>query len=144
MLVLAALLKLFPALALATGVGRGRRALAVVGASMAIFAAYVALTYDDVRTIRHVVPQEIDLSYGAGVLADAVAREWDGAPSGRTLSLLVLALGVAAAVLLSRRARRDVPREDAAALASFRAGAAIYLGTYALLHDYDYRLTFLV
>lgn len=155
LVLLAAILKIFPVFAFVVLVGQRRSWLIVAAAVGALFALDVALTFGDLETIRKVVPQEISLSYGAGALADAVAHSLDvhtGWPTqghehqvGRWFSAGVVVAGAAGAAILALRRRGLVDwrirtvRSDA-----FLAGAAIYVGTYVLLHNYDYRLACLV
>jgi hypothetical protein len=152
---LAAVLKIFPVFAFVVLVRQRRNWLLVAAAVGVLFALDVVLTFGDLETIRRVVPQEIRLSYGAGVLADAVAHSLDvhtGWPTqgherqvGRWFSAIAVVIGAAAAVGLAWRGRSLVDwrlrtvRSDA-----FLAGAAVYVGTYVLLHNYDYRLACLV
>jgi hypothetical protein len=107
------------------------------------------------ETIRRVVPQEIHLSYGAGVAADGVAHALDrhlGWPAqakeddvARWLSLAAVLGGLATAAVLRRRwPSGDSWREWSFRSDAFLAGSAIYLASYALLHNYDYRLVCLV
>jgi hypothetical protein len=150
---LAAILKIFPAFAfvvLARQRPRWLRLAAVVGL---LFLVDVLLTWGDLTTIRRVVPQEIHLSYGAGVLADALAHSlgtqlgWQSTEHeiARWFSVAGVAVGLAIAGFL----RRFGPREDSRQPWSLRsdaflAGSSIYLASYALFHNYDYRLACLV
>jgi hypothetical protein len=145
----AAILKLFPALAFGVALRQPRRAALVGGGLVASgFLVYVLVTLRDVETIRKVVPQAVWFSYGAGVAADALRDRIDGLPFSApphagwwTALVLVPAMACAARIGWRRRAR-DAPadrRHDA-----FVAGAAIYVGSFLLFHSWDYRLAFLL
>ena len=142
LLLLAAMLKLFPAFAFALLARQPPRwRLIGGGAVLALFAAYALVTLDDIRTIRKVVPQEIWFSYGAGVGVEAVL----GHPS-RLVTWIVVATALCAAALVAwRRAYvAGGPATDNRALDAFVAGGAMYVGTFALAHHYDYRLIILL
>jgi hypothetical protein len=151
---LAAMLKLFPVFSFVVLVRQQRRWLLAAAAVVLLFGLDVVLTFDDLRTIRRVVPQEVPLSYGAGVLGDAVTHSlhihlgWPGEDERGTARLLTLAgivSGIAAAVplgLLWRGRCRRLPNTVHAD--AFLAGGAIYVGTYQSLHNYDYRLACLL
>jgi hypothetical protein len=152
---LAAVLKIFPVFAFTTLLQQRRRWRIAAAAVALLFATVVALTWEDLETIRRVVPQEIHLSYGAGVLADAIVQSatlhlgWPDQHNEQSvanwLSLVVVATGLAIAVACRRplssgsELRLHSWRSDA-----FIAGASIYVATYAVLHNYDYRLACLL
>jgi hypothetical protein len=151
---LAGVMKIFPSFSfvvLARQQGRWRLAAAAVAG---LFALYIALTLNDILTLRRVYPQEISLAYGAGVLADAMTiwldshTGWPGERAnqiGGLFSKAIVALGVVAAIPIGLRWRqRYAQRERTVRFDGFLAGAAMYVGTYILLHEYDYRLTCLV
>ncbi len=151
---LAAILKLFPAFAFSVLVRQRGRWLLVGGGVICIFALDVAITWHDIQTIHRVLPQRIPLSYGVGVLGDGVAHEilragWLTRFREHSLDHLFsagfLLLGAVLATVLARFMRmpsaegRWSLRTDA-----FIAGASIYVCSFALLHNFDYRLACLV
>jgi hypothetical protein len=151
---LSAVLKIFPVFAfvvLARQERRWRLAAAAVGV---LFALYVALTLGDLLTIRRVYPRDLTLAYGAGVLGDGTGVwlanhvGWladRSSEAGALLTRAAIAAGIAGGAWLGLRFRRRLAlthrdfRFD-----GFLAGAAMYLGTYVLLHEFDYRLACLV
>jgi hypothetical protein len=144
LLLLAAMLKLYPVLAWAGLLRRPfRHALPGLIALFVAFAAYVVATREHLETLREIFPRQIQHSYGAPILADSLGLD------GLRGHVLVVAFGCAIAglvvALTLRRGRRRandvvVPRE----LALFWAGAGVFVGSYALTHNFNYRLAFLL
>lgn len=134
---LAALLKLYPVLAWGPLLRQPRRwAIAGFGALAVAFACYAIVTRDDLRRIRETVPVEASFAYGAPILGDEVG--------GR---LVVLVAGAALTLLLVWLARRRVPHlvpADGRDLDLFVAGAATFVGTYAIGQNFNYRMVFLL
>ncbi|HYA08618.1 MAG TPA: hypothetical protein VEG24_03460 [Gaiellaceae bacterium] len=149
-IVLAGALKLFPAFALAPLLRLRRRWPALL-ASVLVLAAYAAVTLNDIRMLRHVIPRVVVNSYGAGVVVEALRLahvSWvQSAAEVRYIRLAVLALGLLLALALLR-VRRSSPAAEGAGgelrLDAFWAGAAVYLGTYVFGSNFDYRLAFLL
>jgi len=144
---LAAVLKLYPAAALAI-FARSRRRLAAGAVAAAVLLAYGLATLSDIRTLRSVIPREVVNSYGAGVAAQALHDAgvgWAQSPAEvRYLRLGLLALGLVLAGLLLRWARPAGGVADERRLDFFWAGAAVYAGSYVFGSNFDYRLGFLV
>ncbi len=150
-IVLAAVLKLFPVFGLV--VLARRRSRWVAGAVwLAVFAFYAALTLGDIRTIRTVLPKVVGNAYGALVSADALNAagvSWarTGTEVGAIRTGIVAAGLLLAATLLVLGRRRRTQGPDAGSgqrLDAFWAGAGIYVATYALSSNFDYRLIFLL
>ena len=136
LLLVAAMLKLFPVFAFGVLARQPRRwVLAGGGAVLGVFLLYVLVTLDDIRTIRDVVPQELLFSYGAGVLADG---------SLEYAATLVAGLAVAAALVGVAAPRTREPVREGFELDAFWAGAGIFVATFALFHNFNYRLAFLI
>lgn len=154
MFLLAAVLKIFPLFSFVVLARQRRRWLFAAAAVVLLFLLDVALTFDDLLTIRRVVPQEVHLSYGAGVLGDAVAHSlhvhlgWPGQNQSGVARLLKVAAALAGAAvavplgLLWRGRFRQLPKTVHAD--ALLAGGAIFVGSYILLDNYDYRLACLV
>ncbi|MGZ4384808.1 MAG: glycosyltransferase 87 family protein [Gaiellaceae bacterium] len=159
LLFLAAVLKLFPAFAFLL-LFRQRLRWRLVGGGLAVlgFLVYVLATLGDIRTMQRTVSQQIWYSYGAGVGTDAVDDIVHGIgfqaglhrhhADGVFVVLAVLA-ALALAGWLAWRRRSLAGRPGVGAghdleFDSFVAGSAIYVGSFALMHNWDYRLTFLL
>jgi len=147
-IVLAGILKLYPAFAGVVLLRRRRRWPAAV-ASLVVLAVYAVVTLNDIRTLRHVIPRVVVNSYGAGVIVEALRLahvSWvQSAAEVRYVRLAIIALGLLLALVLFL-ARRNVEDDDGYELRrdAFWAGAAVYLGTYVFGSNFDYRLAFLV
>jgi hypothetical protein len=119
-------------------------------ASLVVFAAYVAVVFADIRTLRHVIPRVVVNSYGAGVVVEALRLahvSWvQSAAEVRYVRLAVIALGLAFGLILLVVARPGRPKGgfDEVRLDAFWAGAAVYIGTYVFGSNFDYRLVFLL
>jgi hypothetical protein len=147
-IVLAAVLKLFPAFGLAVLVRRRKR-WAALAVSVVVLGAYAVATLDDIRTLRHVIPRVVQNSYGAGVISQALDEagvSWaQSASEVRAIRLAVILLGALAAVALVAVARgREARVASELRVDAFWAGASIYAGTYLFGNNFDYRLVFLL
>jgi hypothetical protein len=144
-----AVLKLFPILA-APALLRERSRAAVVAfvLVLASFAVYVLLTLSDIRTIYRVVPQQDGYTYGVHLLGGWLASGPTGLSGSAWDGLLIALAGVIAILLRPMLSPRLLPARasdaEARDLALFIAGAGVYLGTYALARNFDYRLVFLL
>lgn len=146
----AAALKLFPiaASALALSERRRRDAFAVVAALAGAFGLLVAATWRDVAQIARTVPRNWGLGYGAAVLPDGLARLGGGSDAAGVWPSVAAALVAAAGVAWGgwvRRRRRASPAWTASWRgALFAAGAAVFVATFVIGHNWAYRLGFLV
>lgn len=144
---LAFVLKLFPIF--------GGAALLRVGRSMFpryIFiivlcaAFYTALTYSDLLLIKAATPQSTLLTYGLNVVWMKIAGI--NATLGTAVKylsyLMALLLLLYASTALLRDDFLDEGKSPSVYLDAFRAGAAIYLGTFLLNNNWDHRLMFLI
>jgi hypothetical protein len=156
---LAAVLKLYPVFAFVALLRLGRRRAGVaLGVTLLPLAVYLASIRDDLRSISEATPRPVSLAYGAGVFLDGASERLAGripgveglmdAP-GRTIAYAFsLLVAVALSAWLARHVGPTfVDESDAASqrrLDAFWAGAGVYLGTFALGHNWDYRLLFLL
>jgi hypothetical protein len=151
-LLLASFLKLYPVLSWGVLLRRPlRSALIGLTALTVAFAAYLFAIQDHLREIRSTLPRQLQFSYGASVLADGSGVESLEDVTGQ---LLVVALGLVAAAALAavvlRRRRNGEGRlaapdpRSAEDLDAFWAGAGVYVGSFALAYNFNYRLIFLV
>jgi hypothetical protein len=155
LLMFAAILKLYPALAFLAVLReqtRRRRNWIAFGLAAA-FAVYLYLIRGDLPMIAHVTPQMIQLSFGRRVLLHQLSHRLDleaGGSGNRLLNLAsfaLLAACIALAAWAAHRIRRHaVPRVPGADpfLTAFRMGAVIFVGVFATAVSFDYRLVFLL
>jgi hypothetical protein len=145
LLLLAAMLKLFPFFAWGL-LARQRRAATIGLAMLLAFGVYVAAVFEELRVILEVVPREIGQSYGAGVLADGLVDALDlTSGSAPAISIALVVFGALVAISLGRRWRSRVSVSPSdRRLDALWVGGGIYVGSYAVMHNYDYRLLFLL
>jgi hypothetical protein len=129
-----------------------RRALAGIGVVLVAFGLYALSIRGDLRTIQRVTPQSDHFSYGMLLftqwLASVAAKVGSPNVALRTWNDVVAAVVVVAALVAHRRGLLRLPggrgAADARDLDLFVAGAGVYLCTYLLFRNFDYRLAFLL
>jgi hypothetical protein len=142
LILVAAVLKLFPVAAVGMLTGLPRRvAAACVSSVVAIFALYVIATLSDIRTIDRVLPQDDEYAYGVHITGD-----WLGhlAGSGSLWDAVLVASTIVAALAFRRRLSVRLAMGSSRELDLFCAGAGVYVATFALVRSADYRLVFLL
>lgn len=140
----AAFLKLYPVAAVA-GLLSGdvaRRRLLV--GTLALFAVYVVAIRGDIGLMHASTPRAASLAYGIETLPMLVAKN-ALVSFGLVLGLAGMALAVTLAAAYRRRLRGRIAHlSHAHAVAAFRIGSGVYLGTFLMGQSFDYRLLFLV
>src|SRR5207302_822458 len=119
---------------------------------VASFGVYVLATLGTVRQILRVVPQAESYSYGIapfGRWAANVSSTYSLHLPGTAWRWIVIGAAAATGILLRTWLRRRLAiaqeaTEDQRDLDYFVAGSAIYVGTFALAQNFDYRLVFLL
>jgi hypothetical protein len=161
LVLLMAVAKLYPALALLAFLPvRRRGAAAAAAAALLVFSAYIVVTRDDIAAISSTVTQGQYYSYGARILLGRlyhglVGDEWEGSRALAQGLVLVAVTLIAAGLLLSlrHRSRGARPPADGPTIAlaletpeliAFRMGALIYIGTFVTGNSFDYRMVFLL
>ena len=142
LILVAAMLKLFPIAAVGMLTGLSRRAAIVCVASvLTTFAIYAAATYDDIRTIDRVLPQDDEYAYGVHITGD-----WLGhvTGSGSMWDAVLVASTIVAAFAFRRPLSVRLATSPSRELDLFCAGAGVYVATFALVRSADYRLVFLL
>lgn len=140
------ILKLYPVFGIVVLL-RKDRSIFIASSVICIVVAFVYtfFNFDDLVIISKATPRSTSLSYGVNVIWMKVMSNHPTAgvfakilSYGAVLSLLFYAF-------LSML-RDDLPTEDEEApyIDSFRVGSAIYLGTFLLGNNWDYRLMFLI
>lgn len=143
----AAVLKLYPAFGLIAPSKPDRPRYGPRLSVLALVAAYVVWYRGDLGAVRRGTMANPSLSYGVANLGRWVA---DLLPLRSPLPLLIAA-GMAASVMLvgvwwGATARRDADEGDTPAgqMQACLVAVAIYIGSYCLRSNYDYRLVFLL
>lgn len=140
-----AALKLYPIFGLAAlCTSTGRRSVRASLVMLVAFFGYVAWIHDDLRLIRANTEHGHRISYGIDQVPTAIA-----AKTGLSLPLLLLAVslllvGVVALSALGRSRARLAAATTPHSLAAFRVGAGVFLGSFCIGSNFDYRLVFLL
>jgi hypothetical protein len=149
----AASLKLFPVFAIGFLVPRRTRAALVsIAAVVAGFALYALAIRHELSQIHAALPQTDTFSFGVRRVSDWMSAWVEGtSATGASLpswDVLLLVLAGAVAWLTARRVRPSLGTARTAAelrdLDLFWAGACVYVGSYAVARNFDYRLVFLL
>ncbi len=148
LITLGGLLMYFPIFGLAALLRESRRKfLTLAGISSGILALYVLLTYKDVLLIGRGELRGTTISYGFNVL-HAAMKDYFGAPGlggmMMIVSLVFLLVIIILGVVTRGRCLSDAGSVNRMHLDGFRLGAAIYIGTFLLGNNWDYRLIFLL
>jgi hypothetical protein len=151
-LLFAAILKLFPILASVVIVRfRERRAWLLFGAVITVFVVYALATLDTIREIRRVVPQTSLYSYGIkpfGNWAHNLFSTYGLHLAGAAFDwLLIVTAAVVALVARPHLQKRHGGDDSPSVLRDvdfFTAGVLIYVGTFFLFQNFEYRLVFLL
>jgi Glycosyltransferase family 87 len=152
LVLMAAFLKLYPVFALPGYLMTRRRNATVTAAiCIAVFAAYVVVYRADIEAIVRATPHGQYNSYGARILPAAIYHWFDlqawgfGSIVKLALAIVPLLIGAPMAWVIGRRRlpRPDVGEGDWSRLA-FTMGSLLFLGTFAVSVNFDYRLVLLL
>lgn len=154
LVLLAAVAKVYGVVALPAFVlTRNRAAARTAILCLVVFAIYAAFSARDIEQIAQIAPQGVLYSYGARILPAHLyhqvgADHWAGpAIVKQVLALVPMALIAGTAALWVRRRYAPTaadPADVSASLLALHFGALIYLGTFAVSNNFDYRLVFLL
>jgi hypothetical protein len=138
------ILKLFPVLAAAVFFREDRRRFIKSLAGGILFVgAYCILLRNEIRAVRTAVSTTGWDSYGIAVNWLEVERLIHHPLLSKLVCYAVIGAVIVLCVLLSARGSQ-VAAADQLHIDAFRMGAAIYVGTYLLGSNFDYRLMFLL
>lgn len=114
----------------------------------ALTISYLFISWSDLRLISQATPRATDLSYGMNV--GWMHMQKLNPSLGLLLHFIAITTIIASVFLFflgcKSEASNNTVKNDANSISldSFRVGAAIYLGTFLLGNNYDYRLSFLI
>jgi hypothetical protein len=142
--------KIYPVFGLPAYLFLRRRAAALVAISCAAaFVVYTVITLGDIQAVARVAPQGQHHSFGARILPVAIyhlvgPERWQGGLLSKQLLVIVPVVAVGTIVWLLGRRRLPLPdeRADSATRLAFFLGSLIFLGTFAVGNNFDYRLVF--
>jgi hypothetical protein len=158
LVLLMAVAKLYPAVALLAFLPTRRRSTRVAAAvAVLVFVLYAVATREDVATISSTATQGQYYSYGARILLGelyhgVLGEQWGGSRALAQVMVLLAAvvLGLALWLWLRHRSRRSAEGEpvpempETSDLIAFRMGALVYVGTFVAGNSFDYRLVCLL
>jgi hypothetical protein len=133
---------------------RHRRAALAAILCGGLFAIYAAVSLGDIAAVARTAPQGDHHSFGARILLASlyhqfVPERWQG--GAITKQLIAVAPLLVGATLLWWWRRHHTPRDESRAetpasanLLAFFMGSLVYLGTFAVGNNFDYRLVFLL
>ncbi len=140
-------LKLYPIVAACMFLVRQKRGVILLFAVMIAFLVYLAFTWTDVVTLYELTSRGTKLSYGYRVAFDIVERypqlrSLDSTAWFTALPPALLTATSAGSVILALRHSAHVDVVPERAGLCFLAGASIFVGTFVIGNNYDYRLVF--
>ncbi len=113
---------------------------------MAIFIIYIIINMDDIILIKKGTPQPIGLSYGMNVIWMAVQKSL-GVTMGMTVKyatyLYIFGLFIIT-YIFTKKSQALLYKIDKTYIDAFRVGSGIYIATFLLSNNWDYRLIFLI
>jgi hypothetical protein len=133
-------LKIYPVFAIACWIKDRWFALVLGALALAVLAAMST----ELRLIAGAVPSSATLSYGAVSVALAVEQEFGVHLAAWAIALILLTAALGLILAAGRTAWLAVDCESEPFARLFLAGASIYVGTFLLASNYDYRLVFLI
>jgi len=146
--------KIYPAFALPAFVVSGSRSAARAALLCVVaFGIYCVYSFRDIAHVAAIATQGEQFSYGARILPAHLYHQlgierWSG-PAVLKQAIAVVPLAAISAAIAIRVQRHLAPRGDqptvaGAPLLALQVGALIYLGTFAVANNFDYRLVFLL
>ncbi|MDM0068070.1 hypothetical protein [Variovorax sp. J31P207] len=150
LIVFATVLKLFPVFAISLLLRMDKRTFFKhASVVLLILSVWFAATWTDLRLISHATPRGTNLSYGMNVGWMRIAEINYSLGSFFQfvyLSLAMIAIGLAFFFACIRTPGPHGPLrgETSLSLDAFRVGSSIYIGTFLLGNNFDYRLLFLI
>lgn len=148
LLLIAGVLKLYPVFGMGALMKYGKSAFLKFSAALTL--ALFLLLSIDVQNLRNVfanTEKGYDISYGVDVLPSYLALATRSESLGQVaafFSMLAVFLILILGFVRATQSVRYLHGSNAHALAAFRLGAGIYVGTFLLGNNWDYRLMFLL
>jgi hypothetical protein len=156
LLIVGMVIKLFPFFGITVLLRESRQRFIWLSAfCLFVLLAYMYVTWESVSVSWNLTMRGKDISYGANVFfyryAEALSRffsQWfaDSQVAGilRIGPILLASILIVIAGIVGMREREPLVTFSERNLAAFRMGASIYIGTFLLGNNWDYRLAFLV
>lgn len=143
----ASALKIFPIFAIVGLLKQARSQFIIFFlTTIVVFTCYMFLTLDDIVLIMKGTPQEIDLSYGRKIIAMSFSKI-AGNPLGQLLKIItyLYPIGIFIYVFLFLKRYQAICLEISKIhIDAFRIGSSIFIASFLLINNWDYRLIFLI
>ena len=153
----AAILKLYPIFALITALKEKKRNFTVVFLSIFIaFGIYVVTNFESIILVSKATPIATRYSYGGMVIFDVIFRYFSNFYNSHTpqyfnqikflLFFFTIALFLLISYLLTKHTENLFQNNklNINQIEAFRIGSSIYIGTFLIGNNWDYRLIFLL
>ena len=157
----AAILKLYPIFALITALQEKKRNFTVIFFSIFIaFGIYVVTNFESIILISKATPRFTIFSYGGRVIFDVIFKKLDRYYYSfynshipqyfNQIKLLLFSLTIALFLLISYLLAKHTEnlfqnnKLNINQIEAFRIGSSIYIGTFLIGNNWDYRLIFLL
>ncbi|HLF72885.1 MAG TPA: hypothetical protein VI524_00945 [Anaerolineales bacterium] len=156
LLIAGTIIKLFPFFGVSVLLREPKRKFIWLAAACSlVLLIYMSVTWDSVSAAWDLTMRGKEISYGANVffyrygtaLSTFLSQWFRDAQIDGILKIgpIILALGLALTAGISgMRNRQPLANSSQRNLAAFRMGASIYIGTFLLGNNWDYRLAFLI
>jgi hypothetical protein len=144
-LLLSIALKIFPIFGIGYLLDGNRRSIKYIIIGILSTAAYMLFSLDDMRHIFSVTQKGVDVSYGVSVLPTKLSPYLGDYFTTVKLLLFILAIVlIMISWCLALRNKDQILNLNSHHLSMFRLAAAIYIGTFLLGNNWDYRLMFII
>ena len=143
-MLLSILFKIFPVFAIGIYLDKRKNKLPLYAISAIIFSVlYLAFTWQNMKHVFSTTQKGYDLSYGLNVAVDYLEATIE--TTSPILSIIPYALAlvlIVAAIFFGFKQRNQLADIKLRHLRAFWAGAGIYVGTFLLGNNWDYRFMF--
>lgn len=153
LILLSSILKLFPIFAFSALLKEKRKSFLIfLGICVFVFLGYLVLTYDDLVIINKNTPKPTDLTYGNMIIFDYWVDSIANLLSMDVQSLKILTRAASlilsfAIIVLALSSYNRLKEDEIYSVCNFidalRIGSSIYVGTFLLGYNFNYRLIFL-
>ncbi|HYO05796.1 MAG TPA: glycosyltransferase 87 family protein [Phototrophicaceae bacterium] len=153
----AAILKLYPIFALITALKEKKRNFTVIFISIFIaFGIYVVTNFESIILVSKATPRATRYSYGGRVIFDVIFRYFSSFYNSHIpryfnlIKFLLFSLTIALFLLISYLLAKHTEnlfqnnKLNINQIEAFRIGSSIYIGTFLIGNNWDYRLIFLL
>ena len=156
LLLVASFFKLFPIFGITIFFQENKkRSYAFVGGMIAVFLLYLLFNIESLKTSWQSTEQGTYASYGVFVVFDLLysyfryylLKVMPEAQFQNSMGFIPYAfsfLSLSVVFFIALKSKAELPVSSARNLAAFRLGSAIYIGTFLLGNNWDYRLAFLL